>query len=75
MSPLYIAMSKGTEILDWLITDYNINLCDNQGNTPLHIAAIFVYAKTHTTAYFLAFLYFTTGIFQGTNLKNFRPLR
>lgn len=40
MSPLYIAMSKGTEILDWLITDYNINLCDNQGNTPLHIAAI-----------------------------------
>ncbi len=31
--------------------------------------AIFVYAKTHTTAYFLAFLYFTTGIFQCANLK------
>jgi len=31
---------------------------------------ILVYAKTHTTTYFLAFLYFAAGIFQGANLKN-----
>ncbi|MBN2652556.1 MAG: ankyrin repeat domain-containing protein [Spirochaetales bacterium] len=40
MSPLYMAMEKGTKVLDWFITAENLNSTDNQGNTPLHLAAI-----------------------------------
>lgn len=40
ISPLYIAMDLGVKVLDWFITNDNLNTTDNQGNTPLHLAAI-----------------------------------
>jgi uncharacterized protein len=37
-SPLTIALGLGTSVLEWLISDKNINYQDNDGNTPLLIA-------------------------------------
>ncbi len=38
-SPLRIALTKGPEIQEWLITSNTLNTTDGSGNTPLHYAA------------------------------------
>lgn len=38
-SPLRIALTKGGEVQDWLITSRTLNTTDGAGNTPLHYAA------------------------------------
>lgn len=38
-SPLRIALTRGGEIQDWLITSKTLNTTDGSGNTPLHYAA------------------------------------
>jgi uncharacterized protein len=41
MTPLSMAFSLGTDALSWIISPENIASTDQQGNTPLHAAAIF----------------------------------
>lgn len=38
-SPLRIALTKGGDLMDWLITSKTLNTTDGSGNTPLHYAA------------------------------------
>ncbi len=38
-SPLRVALTKGGEVQDWLITSQTLNTTDGSGNTPLHYAA------------------------------------
>jgi len=38
-SPLRIALTKGGDVQDWLITSTTLNTTDGSGNTPLHYAA------------------------------------
>ncbi len=38
-SPLRIALTRGGEVQDWLITSKTLNTTDGSGNTPLHYAA------------------------------------
>lgn len=38
-SPLRIALTRGGEIQDWMITSKTLNTTDGSGNTPLHYAA------------------------------------
>lgn len=38
-SPLRLALEKGGDIQDWLITSQTLNTTDGSGNTPLHYAA------------------------------------
>ena len=39
VSPLILIIKSGNEALDWFISPRNIGFMDNNGNTPLHIAA------------------------------------
>ncbi|MBQ0052425.1 MAG: ankyrin repeat domain-containing protein [Treponema sp.] len=38
-SPLRVALTKGGDLQDWLITSKTLNTTDGSGNTPLHYAA------------------------------------
>ena len=38
-SPLRLALTRGGEVQDWLITSKTLNSTDGSGNTPLHYAA------------------------------------
>ncbi|WP_407428861.1 ankyrin repeat domain-containing protein [Treponema sp.] len=38
-SPLRVALTRGGELQDWLITSKTLNSTDGSGNTPLHYAA------------------------------------
>ena len=38
-SPLHLALTRGGEVQDWLITSRTLNSTDGSGNTPLHYAS------------------------------------